>query len=84
MKNILNGWTIPRILYTFIGIMVIANAIMEQQYWGIALGGYFAAMGIFNFGCAAGGCYTGNCNTAPVRQPKNNLSQIDFEEIKNK
>lgn len=84
MKNrILTGWTIPRILYAFIGIMVMVQGYTEHQYWGMAFGAYFASMGIFNFGCASGACYGGNCYTQeqPVKA-KSNIENVEFEEIK--
>ena len=84
MKNrILTGWTFMRAIYAFIGIAVIVQSFIETQYWGMALGAYFASMGIFNFGCAAGGCYGGTCYTD--KQPEkftSKIENVEFEEIK--
>jgi hypothetical protein len=44
---------------------------------GIFIGAYFAAMGIFSFGCAAGNCYTNN-----THQTKNKVEDITYQEVK--
>jgi len=50
------GWTFTRALYLIAGIFFITNAFVEKQ-WAMSLFGfYFAAMGLFRFGCAAGAC----------------------------
>lgn len=55
-ERLLTGWTIQRGLYVIIGGILITQSIMEAQWIGMAIGGYFASMGIFAFGCAAGNC----------------------------
>jgi hypothetical protein len=55
-ERILTGWTVRRVLYVGIGIWVIIYAVMAREWWGIFLGAYFAGMGLFSFGCAAGSC----------------------------
>lgn len=82
-ERILTNWTITRVLYLIIGIYIIAEAINTAQWFGVVFGTYFAAMGLFAFGCAAGNCYGGNCATQPVPKSKTNLEEVDFEEIKN-
>ncbi len=84
-NGILSNWTVTRALYLIMGLFVVVQAVYEKQYFGIAIGGYFMAMAIFNFGCAAGGC----CNTympdstAKARETVN-TTPIEFEEIKSK
>ena len=60
-ERILSGWTFTRALYLLMGAALVVQSFMEHQWWGLAFGGYFASMGIFNFGCAASGCYGGAC-----------------------
>ena len=62
MRNrIFTGWTFRRFLYLVIGVMIVIQSIRDQQ-WVLALAGiYFAAMGLFAFGCASGNCYGGSC-----------------------
>lgn len=85
-QRVLTGWTFTRVLYLGMGIVVIINAIMNQQWFGVPFGAYFASMGLFSFGCAAGACFDGNCNTEPNQQ--NNIQvkigDVVFEEIKTK
>ena len=40
---------------------MVVVSLMDKQWVGAALGTYFAAMGIFGFGCAAGNSGGGNC-----------------------
>jgi hypothetical protein len=38
------------------GVLVGIQSIYNQQWFGLAFGAYFASMGLFAFGCAAGNC----------------------------
>ena len=60
-QRILTGWTFTRVLYLALGSMVVAESVAGQQWVGAAFGAYFAAMGLFAFGCAGGNCYGGSC-----------------------
>ncbi|NCI47885.1 hypothetical protein [Sediminibacterium soli] len=63
MKNrIRYGWNFQRVLYLLIGIAVIGQSIAIREWAGLLIGGYFAAMGLFAFGCAAGNCFNGSCS----------------------
>lgn len=57
---------------------------MDKQWMGVALGTYFAAMGLFAFGCAAGNCFGGYCGPGPVTKSETNSAEIEFEEVKTK
>lgn len=85
MRNgILTNWTITRLLYLIMGVLLVVQSVYEQQYFGLAFGAYFMAMGIFNFGCAAGGCYGNACSIDARQKPDDNTVEPVFEEIKNK
>ena len=75
----------PRILYALIGIMLVVQGYLEHQYLGMALGTYFTAMGIFNFGCAASHCHKGNCYAQEqwVKE-KSKIENVELDEIKSK
>ena len=60
-KRILTGWTFQRWTFAAVGIFLMIQSIAERQWIGIPLGGYFAAMGIFAFGCASGNCSGNSC-----------------------
>jgi hypothetical protein len=78
--RILSNWTFTRALYLGIGIAVIVQSVVNQQYFGAIFGGYFAAMGLFAFGCASGNCFGGNCSVEPKQ--KSTFQDVDFEEVK--
>lgn len=80
-KRILTGWTFGRALYALAGIFIIIQSVMQREWIGILPGGYFAAMGIFSFGCAAGNCFGGSCYSGPKRDSAA-AEEIKFEEIK--
>ena len=85
MKNrILTNWTFGRALYLVMGIVFIVQSIMNQQWLGVAFGGYFASMGLFAFGCAAGNCYGRNCETEPQLKSNTTIQDVEFEEVKTK
>jgi hypothetical protein len=81
MKNIktrlLTGWNFQRALYLVMGTFVIIQGIENKQWAAMAFGSYFAAMGLFSFGCAAGNC-------AMPSATKNDATTLDvaYEEIK--
>lgn len=62
-QRILTGWTFARALYALLGIAIMVQSIIQREWFGIPLGAYFASMGIFAFGCAAGACFGGSCQT---------------------
>jgi hypothetical protein len=55
-ERILTGWTFVRALYLVMGILILAQSIVMNEWLGIVIGGYFSAMGLFGFGCAGGYC----------------------------
>lgn len=84
MNRILTGWTFQRGLYLLMGLIVIVQSVMEQQWAGVAFGAYFASMGLFAFGCAAGNCYTGNRPYEPEQPTGHTFDEVKFEEVKGK
>lgn len=63
MKRILIGWTMTRVLFLLLGVVMVAQSVWDKQWIGAILGSYFAAMGLFSFGCAAGHCFGSSCET---------------------
>lgn len=80
MKNrILTNWTFIRALYLLMGGYIIFQSAINEQWLGIALGGYFASMGLFAFGCASGSCFT----PIPPKQKVDSGNQdVQYEEVK--
>ena len=83
-QRILTNWTFTRVLYLVLGIFVIIQSAMSQQWFGVLFGGYFAAMGLFAFGCAAGNCFGGNCAVEPKQKASTVIEEVEFEEVKTK
>jgi hypothetical protein len=83
MKNrILTGWNVQRVLFLLMGIAIIVQSAISEQWSGLLFGGYIASMGLFAFGCAGGNCY-GSFRTLNPKQKVNSITKdIDFEEIK--
>ena len=72
MKNrLLRNWSWARAAYLLIGILVGIQAVSAGQWWGIGLGLYVTAMGLFGFGCAAGNCAGPTCAVKPDPDQKN-------------
>ncbi len=55
--RLLYGWTFQRGFYLVVGSIICVISIINQEWIGIAVGTYFASMGLFAFGCAGGHCY---------------------------
>lgn len=83
-ERILTNWTLARALYLIMGIIIIVQTVMDRQWIGVAFGGYFAAMGLFSFGCASGNCYGGSCETDPKQKSNTAIQDVEFEEVKSK
>ncbi len=78
-ERILTGWNYRRVIYVLLGGFLMVQSVIDEQWIMVAFGGYFAAMGIFSFGCAGG-----NCAVGPTQRTNKNIEDIEFEEIKNK
>lgn len=85
-ERLTKGWTFGRVLYVALGAFVVAQSLIQQQWLGVLLGGYFASMGLFSFGCAAGGCFGGSqqVRSGHASSPSNSqaMQEVEFEEIK--
>jgi hypothetical protein len=68
-ERILTGWTVKRVLYLGIGVFLLVQSVMDGQGFGILFGGYFAAMGLFAFGCASGNCAGNDCSAKSSQKP---------------
>ncbi|MEP7197137.1 MAG: hypothetical protein ABI851_11515 [Saprospiraceae bacterium] len=85
MKDrILKNWTFSRAMYFIIGIAIVIQSVMVQQWLSLSIGTYFASMGLFAFGCAAGNCYRGNGPAEPQQKISSTIQDVQFEEIKSK
>ncbi len=71
-ERILTGWTFTRAFYLLAGSAMLVFSFLDKQWFGVAIGTYFAAMGLFAFGCAAGNCFGGNCTVDPEKETSNN------------
>jgi len=79
IQRALSGWTFIRAFYLLTGVAVIVQSVMEAQWFGLILGGYFSSMAVFNYGCAAGNC---SVNYAEPKKQAVPVEDITYEEIK--
>lgn len=80
-QRILSNWTLIRALYLILGVAVIFQSIFSQQWFGLAFGSYFAAMGLFAFGCASGNCFGGACANDSQQKANTTVQHAKFEEV---
>lgn len=79
-QRILTGWNFRRIIYLFAGSTIIVQSAIMREWVGIFIGSYFACMGLFALGCAAGNCAIADDDrTKPINKE---IESVDFEEIK--
>ncbi len=64
LRRVSTGWTFARIIYLALGSILIMQSLIEREWWGVMIGGYFAGMGLFAFGCASGNCFGGRCDNS--------------------
>ncbi|MBS1589793.1 MAG: hypothetical protein JST52_09295 [Bacteroidetes bacterium] len=72
-QRLLTGWNFRRVVYLVVGSALLIDSIWRQQWLGVVFGGYFAAMGIFAFGCASGNCFNKSCCTDYSNKNETNL-----------
>jgi hypothetical protein len=83
-ERILTGWTVTRVIYLVIGSFLIVQSAMEKQWPGVVFGGYFAAMGLFAFGCAAGNCFGGYCSAETSSELKTTNQEVEIKDVSTK
>ena len=66
-----------RLMYTVMGLVIVIQSVLLKDWLPALLGGYFAAMGIFGFGCASGAC-----GVAQSRYQQSSMEDTHYEEVK--
>lgn len=78
-KRVLTGWTFGRFAYAAVGLYIVSQAVADKEWSFLPLGLYFASMGIFAFGCAAGQC------AAPLNKTSEaSAESVSFEVVSKK
>lgn len=72
MKNYLRNWDFTRVLRLAIGIFIIVQGVMANQWLFVGLGGLFSLMPLMNIGC----CGTSSCN-APIKRSHQKAEDIN-------
>lgn len=76
MKNYLRNWSIIRVLRLTLGIFVIIQGTIQQEWLLVILGVLFSLMPLINIGsCGITGC------KAPVVRSNKKLKEIKYEEV---
>ena len=78
-QKILTGWTFIRALYFGLGIFILIQSILDQQWLFVFVGAYFAAMGFLGFGCA---CFYNPNKPEQARKIEAKFQKVEYEEIK--
>lgn len=81
-QRILTGWSMIRVLYLVLGLVLLVQSYIEKQWLGVFIGGYFTSMGIFAFGCAAKTCCGIHTNSNKVETQNNGSKENVFKELK--
>jgi hypothetical protein len=79
-ERILTGWNLRRVFYSLIGLAFVVQAIILHEWVAAVAGCYFAAMGIFGFGCASGNCAVIDRGRYSSKTP--DITEAKHEEIK--
>jgi len=81
-ERLLTGWSFQRVLFLVIGSFILIQSINDGQWFGIIFGLYFASMGLFAIGCAAGNCYGVNRNFDDNKKATTSITDVEYEEVK--
>ena len=75
-QTILSNWSFMRFLRLGLGIAIIVQSVIANN-WTMAIVGFlFTAIPVFNIGC----CGTGGCNT-PTNKISETTKDITYEEV---
>lgn len=77
MNRYLRNWNYMRLLRLALGIFIIVQGIIEQQWLLVAMGSLFSLMPLMNIGC----CGVSGCNT-PISRSTKKLDETNYEEIR--
>ncbi|HTO17191.1 MAG TPA: hypothetical protein VLZ83_15605 [Edaphocola sp.] len=77
MKEYISKWNFMRFLRLALGLFIFIQGIVTKDWAFITMGGLFAAMPLFNIGCASG-----NCTPNQKTRNRNNVDDVSFEEVK--
>jgi hypothetical protein len=76
-ERLLKNWTIVRVIYLAMGLLLLSSSIAANEWLGALFGSYVAAMGLFAFGCAGGNCAW----VIPTKSGDEN-ALVEYEEVK--
>lgn len=77
MKNYLRNWNFMRVFRLALGVIVMVQGIMANEWLMAGLGGLFALMPLMNVGC----CGVNGCNT-PIAKSRTKSEEITYEEVR--
>lgn len=75
-KRILSGWNFMRVIRLALGIFIVVQGIVTNEWTYVILGGLFALMPLLNIGC----CGASGCNVPVAKSPKPS-TDITYEEV---
>lgn len=76
MKNYFKNWNILRFIYFGLGIYVVIQGLLSEEYLWVLLGGFFLLLPVFNIGCYGGSC------SIPETKDEIKEEEITYDEIK--
>lgn len=82
LERITSQWTLMRAMYLLMGAAIGIQSAMLGEWPGILMGSYFAAMGLFRFGCASGACFTPMNTRSESTPDENRIPEAQYEEVK--
>lgn len=77
MKNYLKNWNFIRVLRLAVGVFIIVQGSMANEWLLVGLGAMFSLMPIMNWGC----CGAATCSTTPQKRNKK-TEEITYEEVR--
>lgn len=79
MKDVvLKNWNFMRFLRLSIGVFILVQGIITQDWIVGAAGLLFSLMPVFNLGC----CSAGGCNVPVKKVDTDTIENVVFEEVK--
>lgn len=79
MHQITKGWHFIRVVRLLMGVAAMVQAVWLQEWLLAILGGFIAAMAIFNQSCCGQSCATNSSNN--FTQPFKKNVPITYEEV---
>lgn len=80
-QRVATNWNLFRIIRLLLGVMIVVQSIQFREYWFVLVGALFAALAVFDMGCAGGSCVAPPTYNNIGKQKNQKIEDTTYEEV---